>query len=107
MSRRIEGDLLGARVFVASPEDTVISKLEWAKQGGGSQLQLRDVSGILQLRGNELDIAYIERWVAELDLGELWRSVRGDLRLIPTRRHHGEVTGHLQEHHRINFSDLI
>jgi hypothetical protein len=78
MRRRIEGDLLGARVFVASPEDTLISKLEWAHQGGGSQLQLRDVAGILQLRGDDLDIAYIERWVADLGLGELWRSVRGD-----------------------------
>ena len=78
MRRRVEADLLGARVFVASPEDTLLSKLEWAKQGGGSQLQLRDVSGILQLRGDDLDIAYIERWVADLGLDELWRSVRGD-----------------------------
>lgn len=79
MRRRIEGDLLGAHVFVASAEDTLISKLEWAKQGGGSQLQLRDVSGILQLRGDDLDIVYIERWVAELGLGELWRQVRDDV----------------------------
>jgi hypothetical protein len=76
MRRRVEGDLLGSRVFVASPEDTLISKLEWAKQGGGSQLQLRDVMGILQLREDDLDIAYIERWVADLGLGELWWSVR-------------------------------
>jgi len=76
MRRRVEGNLLGAQVFVASPEDTLISKLEWAQQGGGSQLQLRDVLGILQLRGEDLDIAYIERWVADLGLGDLWRSVR-------------------------------
>lgn len=75
MRRRVEADLLGTRVFVASPEDTVISKLEWAKQGGGSQLQLRDVSGILQLRGHDLDLAYIERWVTDLGLDELWRTV--------------------------------
>jgi hypothetical protein len=49
MRRRVEGNLLGTQVFVASPEDTLISKLEWAHQGGGSQLQLRDVSG-LQMR---------------------------------------------------------
>lgn len=78
MRRRVEADLLGARVFVASPEDTLLSKLEWAKQGGGSQLQLRDVSGILQLRRDDLDIAYIERWVADLGLDELWRSVRSE-----------------------------
>ena len=44
MRRPIEGDLLGARVFVASAEDTVISKLEWAQLGGGSELQLRDAA---------------------------------------------------------------
>jgi hypothetical protein len=32
--------------------------------------------GILQLREDDLDIAYIERWVADLGLGELWWSVR-------------------------------
>ena len=75
MRRRVEGDLLGARVSVASPEDTLISKLEWAKLGGGSELQLRDAGGILQLRGGELDTEYIERWVAELELADLWALV--------------------------------
>jgi hypothetical protein len=65
---------LGTRVFVASPEDTVISKLEWAKLGG-SELQLRDASGILQLLGTGLDRAYIERWVTELGLKDLWQRV--------------------------------
>jgi hypothetical protein len=76
MRRRTDGDLLGARVSVASPEDTIISKLEWAKLGGGSDLQLRDAAGILELRGADLDLAYIERWVADLDLEDVWRRVR-------------------------------
>jgi hypothetical protein len=72
----VEADLLGARVFVASPEDTVISKLEWAKQGGGSELQLRDACGILQLRAGDLDTGYLEHWVSELGLEDLWLLVR-------------------------------
>ena len=76
MRRPIEGDLLGARVFVASAEDTVISKLEWAQLGGGSELQLRDAAGILTLQGRgKLAIAYIELWVRELGLEESWRRV--------------------------------
>jgi hypothetical protein len=78
LRRRVEGDLLGTRVFVASPEDTVISKLEWAKQGGGSELQLRDAAGILQLRGTELDMRYIEHWAGELGVDELLLRVRAD-----------------------------
>ena len=78
MRRRTQGDLLGARVFVASPEDTIISKLEWAKEGG-SELQVRDASGILQLHGDVLDVAYIERWVGALDLTSLWQRLRADV----------------------------
>jgi hypothetical protein len=77
LRRRAEGDLIGARVFVASAEDTVIAKLEWAKAGGGSELQLRDVAGILQLHGS-LDRTYVEHWVTELGLEDLWSRVRGD-----------------------------
>lgn len=76
MRRRVEGDLFGVRVSVASPEDTVISKLEWAKQGGGNELQLRDASGILQLHGGSLDAGYMERWVAELGLQDVWALVQ-------------------------------
>jgi hypothetical protein len=78
MRRSREGDLLGSRVPVASPEDTVISKIEWSKSGGGTDLQLRDAAGIVAVRGATLDLAYIERWVHELDLGELWDRVRRD-----------------------------
>jgi hypothetical protein len=76
LRRRTDSVLLGARVPVASAEDTVIAKLEWAQAGGGSDLQLRDASGILQVRRGDLDIAYIERWIAELGLEALWRRVR-------------------------------
>ncbi len=77
MGRRTEAELLGAQVFVASAEDTLIAKLEWAGLGGGSELQLRDASGIVQLRAGDLDRAYIERWIKELGLEDLWHQVRG------------------------------
>jgi hypothetical protein len=76
MRRPIEGDLLGARVRIASAEDTLISKIEWAKIGGGSELQLRDAAGILSLYGRDkLDVEYVERWVRELGLEESWRRL--------------------------------
>ena len=63
------------QVFVATAEDTIVAKLEWAK-AGESERQLRDVTGILELRGSNLDLAYIEQWVAELDLHGEWQRVR-------------------------------
>lgn len=71
MRRRVDGELSGARVFIASPEDTLISKLEWVKAGAGD-LQMRDAAGILEVNGDRLDRQYIERWVADLGLEDLW-----------------------------------
>jgi hypothetical protein len=55
----------------------VISKLEWAKLGNSEQ-QLRDVAGILAVRGDALDREYIERWIAELGLDAQWSRVRAE-----------------------------
>lgn len=75
--RRHAAEIAGTRVFVATAEDTVIAKLEWAR-AGESERQLRDVTGILELRAGTLDLAYLERWVHELGLGEQWDRVRRD-----------------------------
>lgn len=73
--RRVRTEVLGIPVWLATAEDTVIAKLEWA-QKGGSERQLRDVAGILELRAGELDRAYIERWCGSLGLDEPWRRAR-------------------------------
>lgn len=72
MRRSERVDLLGVAVRVATAEDVIISKLEWAN-AGGSERQLADVVGILRVRGEDLDRAYVERWVTELALQALWR----------------------------------
>jgi hypothetical protein len=67
--------ILGAHVFVATAEDTILAKLEWA-QRGESERQLRDVAGILAMRGPDLDRVYLERWAAELGVEALLARVR-------------------------------
>lgn len=62
---------------MASPEDVVLSKLEWARRGGGSERQLRDVRGVLAVRQGALDVGYIERWLDVLGVRELWGQVGG------------------------------
>lgn len=74
-SRRTKGIIEGVEAHVASVEDTIVSKLEWAK-AGESERQLRDVSEMLKVHRDRLDRAYIERWVRELDLDELWQRVQ-------------------------------
>ena len=52
--RRVPGLLSGVPTFVASAEDTILSKLEWSKTSG-SERQLRDVIAILQVQRSTLD----------------------------------------------------
>jgi hypothetical protein len=79
LNRRQRMSILGIEVAAATPEDTIIAKLEWAKQGA-SDRQLDDVAGIIRVRGAQLDVAYIERWLTELDLGDQWERARGVIR---------------------------
>lgn len=71
--RRREAEIAGARIYVASPEDVIIAKLEWAKLGE-SERQLRDAASIIATRDGELDGVYIHRWVEKLDLLTQWEK---------------------------------
>lgn len=73
--RRRKIELHGLPVFVASPEDVIIAKLQWAKLGA-SQRQIEDAGAVLKVLGHELDMAYLEKWVLELEVGEQWDAAR-------------------------------
>jgi hypothetical protein len=73
--RRTLTDALGLQFYVASAEDTLIAKLEWAKMGE-SERQLRDAAGIMRTQGRDLDLSYVETWVNELELKSQWRAAR-------------------------------
>ena len=52
-------------LFLTSAEDIIVQKLVWYKLGGQvSERQWTDVCGVLQVRQQDLDYAYLER-VAE------------------------------------------
>ena len=59
-------------VFVASPEDVIIKKLEYFREGG-SEKHLKDVRGILG--ETELDNNYLSHWIKELVLEKQWKQV--------------------------------
>jgi len=73
--RRKLVNLQGSPLFVASAEDVVVSKLEWAKLAQ-SQRHIEDVAGILRMRWDSLDRAYLEKWVLELRIEAEWNDAR-------------------------------
>ncbi|MDQ6724563.1 MAG: hypothetical protein M3066_00050 [Actinomycetota bacterium] len=74
-ARRIEAELLGITVWVATAEDTVLSKLEWAAMSG-SDRQLGDASAVLAVVGQAMDRAYMDHWAANLGIAGLLDKAR-------------------------------
>ena len=80
LDRRRPVDLApGVRVSLASAEDTILSKLEWAKKADRSEKQIDDAAGVLAVNPG-IDRAYVERWAAELGVSDLWREISGETR---------------------------
>ncbi len=71
--RRNKAQVEGVELYIATPEDIILSKLEWAKRGA-SLRQIEDVVGILKVRNDQLDLAYIGKWVNELGLQAEWSN---------------------------------
>ena len=58
--------------FVASPEGTILNKLEWYRMGGEvSDRQWNDILGVLKVQGTNLDMAYLQRWATNLKVTDL------------------------------------
>ncbi len=74
-ARRGIVDIAGVKLHTASAEDILIAKLWWAKLGE-SELQIKDAAGIIQVQGDNLDLGYVTRWVATLELDEQWLAAR-------------------------------
>lgn len=62
--------------FISSPEDIILSKLEWFKMGGEvSERQWRDIIGVLKVQDNNLDMEYLQKWIDRLHLTDLWKRL--------------------------------
>ena len=56
----------------ASPEDTILSKMEWYRSGGEvSDRQWRDILGVMKTCSGELDLTYLKKWAGELQVSDL------------------------------------
>ena len=74
-TRRIRRLVLADReTYIASPEDLILGKL-WYYREGGSEKHLRDIVGMLQVSGDEIDRSYITHWAKQLHVLEPWQTV--------------------------------
>jgi hypothetical protein len=73
--RRQEGSVGDHPAAINSPEDVILSKLEWAK-ASRSERQVRDAAGVVAVWGDALDWDYLNRWAEELSVSDLLAQLR-------------------------------
>lgn len=69
LSRRIDAEVLGIHLSMATAEDTIVAKLEWA-DASGSERQLADAAAVIAVSGDVLDWEHLRRWAEALGLTE-------------------------------------
>lgn len=65
--------------YVTTAEDIILAKLEWYRQGGEiSERQWHDVSNVIKVQGEALDMDYLRRWAGQLRVEDLLERVLGE-----------------------------
>lgn len=81
-ARRVRGRLAGIEVWVQAPEDTILSKLHWAKDLGGSEKQFKDALSVYEVQFGRLDLAYLDRWANRLGVSDDLRQIKDTAEVI-------------------------
>ena len=83
LARRVRMDLgapLG-RIYVHSPEDLILYKLQYFDLSAQTK-HVRDIVSILLSRGADLDYAHLTLWVGRLGLAGAWRHMLAEARRL-------------------------
>jgi hypothetical protein len=75
LARRRRVEMFGEPVMLAPPEYVIVRKLEYFNEGG-SDKHLRDVRGMLDVSGEQIDGAELESMIDERHLKTAWRRVQ-------------------------------
>jgi hypothetical protein len=75
--RRVPVRSTGETLLIKSPEDTVLRKLLWYREGGEvSERQWRDVVEVLRVSGGGMDRGYLAHWSGRLGISDLLERAR-------------------------------
>ncbi|AEH51732.1 hypothetical protein [Pseudothermotoga thermarum] len=77
--RRRAYTFAGRKCFFASPEDTILSKLLWAKIGE-SEKQFRDALGVAKIQAENLDFEYLQKSAENLGIKDMLEKLIEQLR---------------------------
>jgi hypothetical protein len=70
-------DNAGPSVYVLTPEDIILYKLEWFRLGGEvSERQWNDILGVFKTQAERLDQPYLDQWGHQLGVADLLARAR-------------------------------
>lgn len=72
-ARRYRATVNGVELTVATAEDVVLSKLDWARLGGSAR-QIEDVATVLRARRKQIDWVYLDTWIPRLGVEPQWKA---------------------------------
>lgn len=71
------------KIFLCSPEDIILNKLEWYELGGRiSERQWLDILGVIKVQNKLLDKNYLLKWAEELKLIDLLKKAFEECALV-------------------------
>jgi hypothetical protein len=75
-ARRTVTRAFGREISISSPEDTILQKLKWAVDSGGSERHFNDAAAVYEVQAGALDEAYLSEWADRLGVTDLLVEVR-------------------------------
>lgn len=70
-SRRFKVSVLDIEFWATTKEDLMLAKLMWAKDTR-SEMQIRDIANLTE---SEYDSEYVNKWLVNMDLADIWAVV--------------------------------
>ncbi|MBI5474965.1 MAG: hypothetical protein HY961_21700 [Ignavibacteriae bacterium] len=68
----------GTQRWIASAEDTILTKLEWSKMGN-SERQFNDALNVAKVQADALDVNYLKTWAEDLGVTDLLERILAHL----------------------------
>jgi hypothetical protein len=74
-ARRYTEKVMGTEIDVSSPEDTILMKLSWAHESGGSEKHFNDALRVYEVQYGQLDLEYLDEWAGRLGIDPLYKRM--------------------------------
>jgi hypothetical protein len=70
--------LFNFEAYISTAEDTILQKLYWSKQSGGSKKQFNDALNVFEIQYGKLDLKYMADWSKKLGIESLFDKIQSD-----------------------------